>query len=1201
MSDAARLFAFRRNAVITASAGTGKTFTLTGVTVHLLLGATELGEGSLRAPLDPARLVATTFSRKAAAEIRARVASELERLSDPTSAVGSPYFATLEEVVTGAGLEPWRAEHVALRARRALERLGRAEIGTLHGLARSVVARYALEAGFRRAPEIASEDEDIDARERAVEAALGAAFAADPSAARRLADTAGGTDALVSALSDTLASLVEEGAPPDALVIDDRDARRIGESLEALSSAALALDSDRFAEDVARFGAARRIGDAEGALAALASLIERDRPRKRSDAEEAFFALRDALPGASHAERARRFVGVVRSREHFTPTALAARALLADAAARHREAEVAAGRLGFSSLLREARDLLRARPEVARELSSEIDALLVDECQDTSRLQRDLVLLLWARPSTRREGVVPSPGGLRESGLLLVGDRKQSIYGFRGADVGVFGELCVGLAGAAARSALRIPAALTWEPERPSADFFALRHNRRGAWELLQVANAFSAARFSPAAPRAELYEIEYSSDTEDLLAPEPPPEAPRARTAWLRLAKKRASRLDEARVLAARVADEIAAGAPLGPRGARPRFADVGVLAHTNEMLDAVAYALAERGIPYVVAGRGFFSAREVLDLLAFVALAQDPGDRLALLTVLRGPWCAVDDRTLLALTEPGRGLVRPGPRWDDPPVPELLQPSDAPRLARLRATLERLAPIGHRLGPGAVLREAMRELDLEAVLASLPRGAQRVANARKLVAIADRYADPRELLEAARRASSRGREAEAATFSEEDDAVRLLTVHASKGLDFPIVMLPEAGRVRTSVARPPLIVSRDEHGALVLAVRLHDGLPLQPPSYTDAVQRRSRRDRAERQRLWYVAVTRARDRMCFVGGDEDAAEEAAASTLARLVADRHPWLEATDVDVPPQPERAPEAVGVAPCVVAPSAVASPLRGRAALAIAPTALGDFAHCPRRFELVHLLAFPEHPRRLVADDDRAAERAEVPLDAKREGTIAHRVLERVPAIAIGTPGVEADVRALLATEGITAEMPGYESQVSRLLRFLTGAYARRIAAEGAEVDRERAIALDLRGDDGLEVLLRGSIDLLVRWPDGSCDVVDYKRARGPSPEPYAFQLDVYALAVRVATGASVVRTGVSFLGGRSPEPAWRTPRPEAEMRADVLSIAARLRAARSSAAFPRAPIATCEAIGCGYVGRCHPGSTRAKPPRPTTT
>lgn len=1201
MSDAARLFAFRRNAVITASAGTGKTFTLTGVTVHLLLGATELGAGSLRAPLDPARLVATTFSRKAAAEIRARVASELERLSDPTSATGSPYFATLEAVVTGAGLEPWRAEHVALRARRALERLGRAEIGTLHGLARSIVARYALEAGFRRAPEIASEDEDIDARERAVEAALGAAFAVDPASTRRLADTAGGTDALVSALSDTLASLVEEGAPPEALTVDDRDARRIGESVEVLTASALAL-GDRFAEDVARLEAARRGGDSEGVLAALAQLLERERPRKRSDAEEAFFTLRDGLPGANHAERARRFVGVVHAREDFTPTALAARALLADAAVRYREAEVAAGRVGFSSLLREARDLLRARPEVARELSSEVDALLVDECQDTSRLQRDLVLLLWAKPSARREGAVPSPGGLRESGLLLVGDRKQSIYGFRGADVGVFGELCVGLAGASARAALRIPPGLAWEPERPSADFFALRHNRRGEWELLEVANAFSAARFSPAEARAELYEIEYSAETEDLLSPGPRPEAPRPRAAWLRLAKKRASRLDEARVLAERVAHEIGEGAPIGPGGARPRFADVGVLAQTNEMLDAVAYALAERGIPYVVAGRGFFAAREVLDLLAFVALTLDPGDRLALLTVLRGPWCAVDDRTLLALTEPGRGLVRPGPRWDEPPAPELLQPSDAPRLARLRATLERLAPIGHRLGPGAVLREAMRELDLEAVLAELPRGAQRVANARKLVAIADRYTDARELLEAARRASSRGREAEAATFSEEDDAVRLLTVHASKGLDFPIVMLPEAGRVRAVVARPPLVVSRDEHGELALAVRLHDGSPLQPPSYTDAVKRRGRRDRAERQRLWYVAVTRARDRMCFFGGDDAAADEAAASTLARLVADRHPWLESLEVDVPPQPERAPDAAAAARGPGAPaSAPAAPRPGRAALAIAPTALGDFAHCPRRFELVHLLAFPEHPRRLAAADDRASDGPEVPLDAKREGTIAHRVLERVPSSAIGKPEVEDDVRALLAIEGITPEMPGYESQVSRLLRFLTGAYARRIAAEGAEVERERAIALDLSGDDGVQVVLRGSIDLLVRWPDGSCDVVDYKRARGPSPEPYAFQLDVYALAVRAALGASVVRTGVSFLGGRSPEPAWRAPRPEAEMRADILAIASRLRAARASAAFPRAPIATCEAIGCGYVGRCHPGSTRAKPPRATTT
>ena len=114
----------------------------------------------------------------------------------------------------------------------------------------------------------------------------------------------------------------------------------------------------------------------------------------------------------------------------------------------------------------------------------------MDEFQDTSRLQRDLVSLLWARDEERKEGRVPTFQALRGHGLFVVGDRKQSIYGFRGADVGVFAELCVALAGEAARTGLGIPPGVTWEPEVPTADFVSLRHNRRGVPPLLAFANA---------------------------------------------------------------------------------------------------------------------------------------------------------------------------------------------------------------------------------------------------------------------------------------------------------------------------------------------------------------------------------------------------------------------------------------------------------------------------------------------------------------------------------------------------------------------------------------------------------------------------------------------------------------------------------------------------------------------------------------
>src|SRR6185295_13582226 len=98
-----------------------------------------------------------------------------------------------------------------------------------------------------------------------------------------------------------------------------------------------------------------------------------------------------------------------------------------------------------------------------------------------------------------------------------------------------------------------------------------------------------------------------------------------------------------------------------IGHDGRRAAFRDIAVLATTNGMLDAAAFALAQSEIPYVVAGKSFFRAREVRDLSAMLALVLDPGDRLAMLGVLRGPWVGAHDETLLGLTRAGEGLVPP------------------------------------------------------------------------------------------------------------------------------------------------------------------------------------------------------------------------------------------------------------------------------------------------------------------------------------------------------------------------------------------------------------------------------------------------------------------------------------------------------------------------------------------------------------
>jgi ATP-dependent helicase/nuclease subunit A len=869
--------------------------------------------------------------------------------------------------------------------------------------------------------------------------------------------------------------------------------------------------------------------------------------------------------------------------------------------------------LGFGDVLRVARDVLRDHREVACEVGRSLDVLLVDEFQDTSRLQRDLVQLLWAEDERRVSGAIPHIGDARRHGLFVVGDRKQSIYGFRGADVSVFAELCVGLAGAPAREALGIVAGAAWEPDPPLADFVSLRHNRRGNGALLAFANAFSRERFKVREPPAELFEIEYRGETEDLRVPSGESVEPQApRTTWLRFADEAApSRLDEATVIASRIVTIIASGEPR-VLGRSPMFRDIAVLTQTNEMLDAAAFALAQRAVPHVASGRGFYSATEVGDLASMLSLILDPSDKLALAEVLRGPWAGVHDLTLLGLTDQHRGLVELGPAWESGERRNLVHSEDFGSVKRLRRTVEALARNVDHLGPAGVLRQAVRELRLEEVLALLPRGEQRVANVRKLLLMAEREPHPARFLERLRDLMAReAAETEAATFSDEDDAVRLLTVHASKGLAFPIVFIPQAGalprpRERGFLALDLGTATRDP----TIAVKIADPEmgALEAPSFARSVETADRRERAERQRLAYVAVTRASEAMFFVGdrrppksGDGLSYSSTDAASLREIVSTEMS-REAASLAVEMVSETSANRASVA---LAPDRVCRPDPPPAfrplppsppwrVLAVAPTSLQDFAHCRRRFQLAHVLGLPERaPQKLASplsdNDGDAGQLQGNRLDPRAEGTLVHRVLERLPRETWGTSAVKDAASDLLVHEGLPKDHPVHSEVVTRVTRFAAGKYAVQIARAGAQIAREVPFVLRVPDAEGRTLVLRGSMDLLVRWPDGSVEVVDYKRARGPSPEPYAFQLDVYLLAAKQASPeGSKMRAGIVFLGGDAAQPIWR-PAPDLKgVEERLCRLGLDLMVARWTETFPRASQETCRAIRCGYFHSCYP-------------
>jgi len=1286
------VLAFERNAVVVASAGTGKTHTLVGVLVHLLLG-----EGHREEPVVPSRIVATTFSRRAAREIRERLARELEALAEAPEA--SRYFGAIEDTRRSLGRAPVVPRELSKRAARALAYVDDVVVGTLHGFSLGLLRSFAVEAGMPYGVEV-SDAADVRARAHAaiVRALETRMREGDAACVRALVGLAGGIEGLVGKLRGHFDANEELGLRTEDLGVSSEDVQIVERRWQDLRKRVRAVASlDRYDAAARAFESAFYPGNqvpyevAEAAITAITAV--RKSPKAKSDEIE-LHAFLDTLPRPSDKKKTKveRLYCAYELRDEIAGHTEQLRGILAACETELVAARREAGGLGFGEVLGKVHELLETRPDVAIEIGRRFDVLLVDEFQDTSWLQKRIVELLWAEPSAHGTGKRVGLSDVRKSGLFVVGDRKQSIYGFRGADVSVFAELCVGLAGREAREKLRVDAGVVYEPPKPVADFFPLRVNRRSEPEILAFVNAFSEQCFASSEEKRELFELCYSAEIEDLLAPDPARTAAPSpsRVVWVRpkLREMRSSgdkaprlamsttRRDEARATTNVIRALVSGERPVALANGRTvaSYKDCAVLALTNEMLDEMAYALAEADVPYVLAGKSFYRAREVLDLTALLSLLVDPGDRLAALTVLRGPFASVSDTTLVALTDPGRGLRRVSSTMLEGPRAHLLAPDDTDR-GRVLAVVnvvERISPLLGRIGPGAALRAAAHALCFEETLAALPRGRGKVANVRKLMSLADRETDPRALVaRVATRAQGTDDEGEASTFSEEDDAVRLLTVHGSKGLDFPIVFFPQAGAVVTDAGRAGAFVverdagpvereaslgaetsaSRGPHASLGVRLVHPSGLVVDTPAYERARAMDGRRDRAERKRLLYVALTRASHMLFLVGfrrpsksgstsGDTacsavlDAVRTAPSTAELLTVEDEAD--DATGKPVPssttpsppespppesPPPESPPESPPPAVPKPLPKPPESPrpapvvrLPAFRTLTIAPTSLQDFHHCPRRFQLVHLYGLPEHGQGARAADhsapladrsapsataaSRAAAAAAAPAlgqTSTDEGTRIHRVLERLPTEvlggALGEAATLAAVSSGLAREGIPREHPRHAPLTKRLGRFVRGAWLAGRVARGATLHRELTFAIHVPiGDAAGErrALLRGAMDLVV-VTDDEVAVIDYKRARGPGLEPYGFQLEIYVLAARsLFPEARTVRAGVVFLGGDPETPLWLPEAASEGLATRVSAAAIDLEKARWDGHFPRAPHTRCEAIHCGYVGRCYP-------------
>lgn len=488
-----------------------------------------------------------------------------------------------------------------------------------------------------------------------------------------------------------------------------------------------------------------------------------------------------------------------------------------------------AGLIDFDDLLVKARDLLVAQPQVQVALGRRFAAVLVDEFQDTDPLQCEILWRLCGLPGAA--GTSWKDWSLRPGALFLVGDPKQAIYRFRGADVACYVEARTRLLAADATARL------------------VIGQNFRSVSGILDWVNERFAGPLShPAQPGFEvLFTRVAAADGRPAIAALPVDDGANANSA-----RTRDAEADAVASFCARIIGALPVRGKDGPRACRPD--DIALLAPTGTDLWRYERALEAQGIAVSTqAGKGFFRRQEVQDLIALTRVLADSRDTLAFGALLRGPLVGLTEEHLLdavaGLPEQGPDLPRLSLWTPIEQVPNLL-------LRETLATLQTLARQAHRTTPYVLLCQAVEEMQ---VRAQLRRRHDRTAE--RALANLDLF------LEAARPFDVRGLAAFAATMRQqwtdaqqamegrpdtEQQSVSLVTMHSSKGLEWPVVI--PINTATSITKRTDMALNAD--GILHLPVFGCHG----PGAKAALDAERAELDR-ETNRLWYVATTRARD----------------------------------------------------------------------------------------------------------------------------------------------------------------------------------------------------------------------------------------------------------------------------------------------------------------------------------------------------
>ena len=1137
------------NFLVEASAGTGKTYSLVTRVVSLI----KAGPANGGATMD--QLVAITFTEAAAAELSDRIRSRMEQL------LADHHPGDAHDVLGSVSAD----ERARIEA--AIQNIDQATIQTIHSFAGQLLRErptdVGLPPGWLQLDDLAATQRFNESWERWLERSLGSDTGVSPDLQNVLRTMIGArvgvqrwrdlarifsdryhhlrSDSSIESidLPELAANSAEELRALAAGCSDPTDLLRaqIYDAIATLDAAAAARNDPNAVAQALEEGAPIVPRGSPGAA--------RNWPVSPTEVRADFRKIGQAFQIAA---RSPHLIELLQElRRHF---------VLAFEAERKSD-----GVCTFNDLLVWGRDLLR-NDGARRHFQRQYSHILIDEFQDTDPLQAEIAFYLASHPDADIQQHTWPSLPLSAGKLFLVGDSKQSIYRFRGADISVTNQVKSG----------------------GQLQVLTLTENRRSQQPILDWVNARFPeimvndnpdgppvqAEYLPLNPNADIQRPGLGS-VQVFGDPEPSPDPSEDGTALELQARHIANLIvahasDSTQRLHVYDKDQ---------QEIRPAtFRDVCILLRFRTNLDGLLRALEDARVPFRIEGGSLlFDTQEVQDLLNCLYAIDDPTNQVSVVAALRSPAFACSDEDLL------RWAAARGP-WDY--TSELLNDTDAgsERQQELRAvapvwqamtTLRQYHRQRHSAPVSRFISQFIRERRLEQLDLAEYRAREIWRRRQFLIDQARSFeaANPEDtgnsfwnlhqfLRWAASQQEENARIAETTTPETDDDAVRIMTVHAAKGLEFPIVILPDSTRPQNNRGRPPVLFDVDK-GTAECAVG-SGGMRMESVGYGDIFALEARHADAEAARLQYVATTRARDHLFmsrYSTVSRPASPYESEIAFAKMPDDLPHTTAAVTADVVLIHQ---DSTPTVPTPIAPAYVpqqwqenrSGSIRHRSvqqavtATWLARVAAGDSAPIPTPADEAAAVIAPS------VDDKEAEPDQEQPWKTGRGGTAfgraVHAVMQDVvnrlsPQLPLSA-GASADDLSFLADPHITrlaalhASAEGLSAQQDEVASLVRDALRHPEMLNALQASRrwtEISVAAPVQTSRG-PVVIEGIIDLLYEDAGGQLVILDYKSdaVRNDADVDskmahYQYQGAAYAVAVATATNMPVKAVRFLFM------------------------------------------------------------------------